>query len=233
VPVLAETCAQYLVLDDSVFDREDGHLFACCPQLKKPQDVNRLWQGLHHGEVSVISTDTCTFTRDQKAMWNGDWTKIPMGMPGLETLLPLTYTAGVLEGRLTLEEMCMKLSTNPAKIMGLYPRKGAIQVGADADIAIIHPKSTLPVDPGTMETNADWSPYEGWQLAGFARATLSRGDVIVDDYKVVGREGRGVWLHRTSAGLEGSAAEPMAMRLSRGPLSPLRELEVEQLVQAS
>jgi len=210
VPVIAETCVQYLVLDDSVFAREDGHLFACCPQLKKPKDVERLWAGVRQGEVSVISTDTCTFTREQKAMWAGDWTKIPMGMPGLETLMPLTYTRGVLDGRITLEEMCMKLSTNPARIMGLYPRKGAIQIGADADLAIIHPTKTLSVDPETMETNADWSPYEGWDLAGFARTTLSRGDVIVDDYKVVGREGRGQWLPRTSAGLR--ATTPAAPR---------------------
>jgi dihydropyrimidinase len=234
VPVIAETCVQYLVLDDSVFDREDGHLFACCPQLKKPKDVERLWDGLHRGEVSVISTDTCTFTREQKAMWNGDWTKIPMGMPGLETLLPLTYTKGVLDGRMTLEEMCAKLSTNPAKIMGLYPRKGAIQIGADADIAIVHPSKRITVasSGGGMETNADWSPFEGWELAGFARTTISRGDVIVDDYKVVGREGRGQWLPRRSAGLDGSMAEPSAMRLSRGPLSPLRAADFE-LVNAS
>ena len=121
VPVLAETCAQYLVLDDSVFEGEDGHLFACCPQVKKPKDVERLWRGLRDGEVSVVSTDTCTFTREQKAMWNGDWTRIPMGLPGLETLLPLVYTHGVLGGRLTLEEIVEKLSTNPARIMGLYP----------------------------------------------------------------------------------------------------------------
>jgi len=201
VPVLAETCAQYLVLDDTVFDRDDGHLFACCPQLKKPADSARLWKGLSDGEVSVISTDTCTFTREQKAMWNGDWTKIPMGMPGLETLMPVTYTHGVLKNRLSLEEMCMKLSTNPAKIMGLYPRKGAIEVGADADLAIIHPDSRMKVDCETMETNADWSPFEGWDLAGFSRTTVSRGDVIVDDYRVVGKEGRGKWLHRTTAGL--------------------------------
>ena len=227
VPVIAETCAQYLVLDDSVFDREDGHLFACCPQLKKPADVERLWKGLRSGEVSVISTDTCTFTREQKAMWNGDWTKIPMGMPGLETLLPLTYTRGVLEGRLTLEEMSAKLSTNPARIMGLYPRKGAIQIGADADLAIIHPQRRETVTPSRMETNADWSPFEGWQLAGFARTTLSRGEVIVDEYKVVGREGRGQWLSRTSAGLVGVGAESPAMRLSRGPLAPVRAEELE------
>ena len=215
VPVLAETCVQYLVLDDSVFEREDGHLFACCPQLKKPKDVDRLWKGLHGGEVSVVSTDTCTFSREQKATWNGDWTKIPMGMPGLETLLPLTYTHGVLGGKITLEDMCMKLSTNPARIMGLYPRKGAIQVGADADIAIIHPKKTHRVSSGdgSMETNADWSPYEGWDLAGFSRTTLSRGEVIVDDYRVVGREGRGQWLPRTTAGLQ-SATPSVAGRTS-------------------
>jgi dihydropyrimidinase len=226
VPVIAETCVQYLVLDDSVFEREDGHLFACCPQLKKPEDSDRLWRGLKNGEVSVISTDTCTFTRDQKAMWEGDRTKIPMGMPGLETLMPLTYTRGVLEGRLTLEEMCMKLSTNPARIMGLAPKKGSIAVGADADLAIIHPTKTMRVSPETMETNADWSPFEGWNLAGFSRTTLSRGDVIVDGYKVVGKEGRGQWLPRKYAGLWGGGiagvnVEAPGARLSRGPTTPL------------
>jgi dihydropyrimidinase len=201
VPVIAETCVQYLVLDDSVFDAEDGHLYACCPQLKKPEDSERLWRGLRDGEVSVISTDTCTFTREQKAMWEGDFTKIPMGMPGLETLMPLTYTHGVLGGRLSLEEMCRKLSTEPARIMGLGDRKGAIAVGLDADLAVIHPEKRLTVDPAAMETNADWSPFEGWDLAGFARTTLSRGDVIVDDYVVVGLEGRGRWLHRTPEAL--------------------------------
>ena len=206
VPVIAETCVQYLVLDDSVFAQQDGHLFACCPQLKKPADSARLWRGLKSGEVSVISTDTCTFTREQKAMWEGDWTKIPMGMPGLETLMPLTYTKGVLEGKLTLDEMCAKLSTNPAKIMGLAPRKGSIAIGADADLAIIHPTRTHRVTPSEMETNADWSPFEGWELAGFSRTTLSRGDVIVNDYKVVGKEGRGQWLPRQRAGLAGTSA---------------------------
>jgi dihydropyrimidinase len=133
-----------------------------------------------------------------------------MGMPGLETLLPLAYTRGVLGGELTLEEMCMKLSTNPARIMGLAPRKGAIQVGADADIAIIHPTATRAVTPDEMETNADWSPFEGWDLAGFARTTLSRGEIIVDDYRVVGKEGRGKWLPRTTAGLARTQPESPA-----------------------
>ncbi len=157
-------------------------------------------QGLKDGEVSNISTDTCTFTRKQKAMWGGDFTKIPMGMPGLETLLPVCYTDGVLGGRLSLVELAEKLAGNPARIMGLAPRKGTIAVGADADLAIFHPDSTLTVDPAQMETNCDWNPYEGRDLAGFSRTTLSRGEVVVNDYKVVGNEGRGQWLPRKSAG---------------------------------
>ncbi len=203
-PVLSETCPHYLVLDDSVFEGADGHLFASCPQIKKPEDSERLWRGLKDGEISVVATDTCSFTREQKAMWEGDWTKIPMGLPGLETLLPVMYTHGVQKGRLSLEELSLRLSTQPARIMGLDPRKGSIQVGADADLAIIHPEKTHKVDPGEMETNTDWSPYEGWDLAGFSRTTLSRGEVIVDDYKVVGKEGRGQWLPRKSAGIPGA-----------------------------
>jgi dihydropyrimidinase len=200
VDVYAETCAQYLVLDDSAFDGPDGHLFACCPQIKKVEDQERLWQGLKAGEVSVISTDTCTFSRAQKARWEGDWTRIPMGLPGLETLLPIVYTRGVLEGRLTRSELVAKCSTNPAKLMGLYPRKGVIAVGSDADITIIEPKKRMTVDHATMETNADWSPYQGWSLAGFAETTFSRGKKIVDNYKFVGENGWGQWLPRERAG---------------------------------
>jgi len=203
VPIIAETCAQYLVLDDSVFAQPDGHLYACCPQLKKKPDISRLWKGLRGGEVSVVSTDTCTFTRKQKAMWKGDWTKIPMGLPGLETLLPVVYTTGVLKKQITLEQMVQKLCSNPARIMGLGGRKGHIMKGFDADLAIIHPRNKTKVDPKKMETNADWNPFEGMELAGFARTTISRGEVIVDDYKVVGKQGRGQWLSRKTAGPKG------------------------------
>ena len=204
VDVYAETCAQYLVLDDSVFDGPDGHLFACCPQVKKKKDEERLWKGLHDGEVSVISTDTCTFNRAQKARWEGDWTKIPMGLPGLETLLPIVYTHGVLEGRLTTAEFVAKCCTNPAKLMGLYPRKGVIAVGSDADLAIIDPRKRIEVDHRTMETNADWSPYQGWSLAGFAETTFCRGRKIVSDYRFVGESGWGRWLPRDRAGSLGN-----------------------------
>ena len=108
VPVMAETCAQYLVLDDSVFNRKDGHLFACQPQVKTKADQKRLWQGLRENTVSNVSPDTCTFTTKQEAIWKGDYCKIPMGMPGLETMLPIVYTFGVLKRRLTLEQFVQK-----------------------------------------------------------------------------------------------------------------------------
>ena len=200
VDVYAETCAQYLVLDDSVFARPDGHLYACCPQVKKNKDQERLWKGLNTGEVCVISTDTCTFTREQKAMWKGDWTKIPMGLPGLETLLPIVYTHGVLEDRLPLTQLVAKCSTNPARVMGLYPKKGVLAAGSDADVAIIDPKKKITVDHAQMETGADWNPYQGWPLAGFAETTFSRGRKIVDNYKFSGENGWGRWLPREKAG---------------------------------
>ncbi len=188
VPVVAETCAQYLVLDDSVFEGPDGHLFACCPQVKKVTDQERLWQGLVDGEVSVVSTDTCTFTREQKARWNGDWTQIPMGLPGVETLIPLVYTHGVQTGRISRQRLAEVCSTNPAKAMGLYPRKGAIAAGSDADLVLIDPDRAVVVDHAAMETNADWSPYQGWTLTGFAESTFSRGRQVVDRVPIRRRE---------------------------------------------
>jgi dihydropyrimidinase len=200
VDVYAETCAQYLVLDDSAFDRPDGHLYACCPQIKKKADQERLWRGVHDGEVAVVSTDTCTFTRAQKARWEGDWTKIPMGLPGLETLLPIVFTHGVLAGRITPSEFVAKCCTNPARLMGLFPKKGVIAAGSDADIAIIDPERRIEVDCAAMETNADWSPYQGWSLAGFAETTFSRGRKIVANHAFVGESGWGRWLPRERAG---------------------------------
>jgi dihydropyrimidinase len=198
VDIVAETCAQYLVLDDSNFKKKkDGHMYATCPQLKKPADIARLWKGLKDGEVCSVSTDTCTFTTKQKAMWKGDWTKIPMGMPGLETLLPLVYTHGVRKRRMTVNQFVDKCCTAPAKLMGMFPRKGTIRVGSDADVAIIHPTKTKKVDWRKMATNCDWSPFQGWELAGFAEHTLCRGKQIVRDYKFVGENGWGEFVPRS------------------------------------
>lgn len=200
VHVLAETCPQYLVLDDRLFTGKDGHLYATCPQIKKPRDQQRLWRGLQSGEICTVATDTCTFTRRQKAMWKGDFTKIPMGMPGLETMLPIVYTEGVLRRRLTVNQFVEKCCTAPAKVMGLFPRKGSLQVGADADITIIHPTKKRQVDWRKMQTNCDWSPFQGRELAGFAARTFCRGRQVVEDYNFVGRNGYGRFIPRANPG---------------------------------
>jgi len=200
VNVYAETCPQYLVLNDAVFSRKDGHLYACCPQVKKNSDSQRLWKGVKAGEVSIVSTDTCTFTREQKAIWKGDFTKIPMGLPGTETMLPVMYTHGVLNKHLTLRQLVATCCTNPARLMGLYPKKGVIRKGSDADIAIIHPRNKTKVDWHKMETNADWNPYQGWRLAGFAEKTFCRGKLVVDNYKCIGEKGWGQFQPRGGAG---------------------------------
>ena len=129
VDVYAETCVQYLVLDESKFDGPDGHLFACCPQVKKKKDQERLWKGLKRGEVSVVSTDTCTFTREQKAMWNGDWTKIPMGLPGVETMVPILYTHGVQKGRVTMRQLVEKCRSQPGEVDGSVGTQGKFGPG--------------------------------------------------------------------------------------------------------
>ena len=205
VDVYAETCAQYLVLDDSVFDGPDGHLFACCPQVKTPgRPGTALARGCVDGEVCVVSTDTCTFTREQKARWEGDWTKIPMGLPGLETLIPIVYTHGVQAGRLTHRADGREVLHQPGEGHGPLPRKGVIAPGSDADLVLIDPDRTIEVDHATMETNADWSPYQGWELAGFAESTFCRGRQIVEDYRFVGEDGLG------------PLAPPRAGRFDRG-----------------
>jgi len=203
VPVLAETCAQYLCLDDSVFSKPDGHLFACCPQVKGRADIERLWHALTR-EVSVVSTDTCSFTREQKGMWMvgqgadayGDWTKIPMGLPGLDTLVPLLYTLGVESGRITLNQLVSLVSTNPARIMGLSHIKGDIRPGMHADLAIIDPEFRMTVSPERLQSRCDWSPFDGMNLAGFSHTTLVRGVPVVRDHAPVGNLSHGRFVER-------------------------------------
>jgi dihydropyrimidinase len=196
VNVHAETCPQYLLLTDDMFRRDDGHLYATCPQLKSSEDCRSLWNGLARGEIEVVATDTCTFTREQKAMWNGDFTKIPYGLPGVETLLPLMYSEGVTKGRLNLNKFIELISVNPAKLFGMYPAKGSLQVGTDADLVIIDPKHEVKLDPAKLETNCDWSPYDGWLLHGYPVLTICRGEIVADTGTFVGTTGYGKFIAR-------------------------------------
>lgn len=198
--VIGETCPQYLLLDDSLFKGENGHYYATCPQLKKPEDAEKLWKSLDDQALSVVGTDTCTFNTEQKALWEGDFTKIPMGMPGSELMLPLLYNDGVREGRIDLHRMVEIASTNPAKIFGLYPKKGALLPGSDADIVIFDTEKEVRVNYENMETNCDWSPYQGKKLKGLPFMTILRGKVIAKEGKCVGDQGFGKFIKRGPSG---------------------------------
>lgn len=201
VNVYAETCPQYLVLNDDVFkDKEKGHWYATCPQIKKKKDNERLWKGLRNGEVSTVATDTCTFTTKQKAMWGGDFRRIPFGLPGVETMWPSIYTFGVRKKKFSLNHAVKLCSTNPAKLMGLYPRKGTIAVGSDADVILVDPKFHKKIDYKELDSNCDWSPYQGMDMYGFPDVTFCRGTAVVKGNKFVGRRGYGRFIPRKPGG---------------------------------
>jgi dihydropyrimidinase len=196
VEVFAETCPQYLLLEDDLFKEDNGHLYGTCPQIKKKEDIDRLWNALGDGEIDTIATDTCTFNTKQKAMWEGDFTKIPFGMPGSELMMPLMYTFGVREDKMNLNQFVHYLSTNPAKIFGMYPEKGSLQVGTDADILVFDPRKNVTVDYQNLETNCDWSPYQGQKLKGYPSTTILRGKIVAKEAKFTGNIGDGKFIKR-------------------------------------
>ena len=196
VDVHAETGPHYLLLDDELFKRDDGHHFATCPPIRKPEDQEGLWMGLASSVIEVLATDTCTFNSQQKAMWEGDYTKIPFGMPGIETLLPLTYSYGVGRGRISLGRMIKVLCENPAILFGMWGRKGSLDVGKDADVVVFDPDLSLTITPDALATNCDYSPFDGTEITGWPTHTLLRGKVIVRDRKFVGEIGGGKFIAR-------------------------------------
>jgi len=200
VKIWAETCPQYLLLTDAVFKRKDGHLFGTCPQIKGKHDNAGLLQGLKNGALEVLAPDTCAFTTEQKAMWKGDFTKIPYGLPGVETLLPTMFTHLVKKNRFSLPKFVALTSTNPAKLFGLYPRKGVIRTGADADLVIFDPKKKVTLDAKRLASACDYTPFQGMNLTGYPHLTLLRGNVIARDGKFVGVRGTGQFVKRSPGG---------------------------------
>lgn len=199
VDVHAETGPHYLLLDDELFKREDGIHFATCPPIRKPADQERLWEGLADGSIEVLATDNCTFTSEQKKMWEGDFRKIPFGMPGIENLLPLSYSEGVRKNRFPLERMIELLSENPAKLFGMWPRKGTISVGSDADIVVFDPDLMVTLSHKTQTSNCDYSPFEGTEVTGWPVDTLVRGKAVVRNRKFTGKPGYGIFIPRSPA----------------------------------
>lgn len=177
--VMAETCPQYLELDDSLLNGRDGYMYSCCPPVRGRADNARLWKALKNGEIGSLATDNCTFDRAQKDAWKGDIRRLPMGMPGAQTLLPAAYTYGVKGGKISLNRLVKVLCENPAAVMGL-PGKGSIKPGFDADFAIIDPSFKVKADWRTMKHNTDFSPWQGRELYGVPKYTVLRGEVVAE-----------------------------------------------------
>lgn len=196
-PVVLETCPQYLFLTRSRLRGEDGHLFLCSPPLRQEADNEALWAGLAAGDVATTGTDHCAFTVAQKERDRQDFTHIPNGVPGVETRMPLLYSEGVTHGRLGLRRFVDVTSTNAARTFGLFPRKGVIAPGSDADLTVFDPARSVTLSASTLHMESDWTPYEGVTVSGYPVLTMARGEIVARDGSFVGSNGRGRFLPRT------------------------------------
>src|SRR6266851_4498966 len=199
IPAYAETCPQYLFLDYSLYEREgfEGAKWVMTPPLREKWNQDKLWQGLQGNDLQVISTDHCPFCfKEQKELGRDDFTKIPNGGPGVEHRMSLIYNGGVAGGKISLNRFVELTSTSAAKLFGLFPRKGTIAVGSDADIVIFDPNEEMTISAKNHHMNVDYSCYEGMKVKGVTKTVLSRGDVVIEEGKYVAKPGRGQFLKR-------------------------------------
>ncbi len=208
LPAYAETCPQYLFLSVDNYDEPgfNGAKYFMSPPLREKWHQDELWKGLARDDIQVISTDHCPFCMKegfqgqpkQKELGVGDFSKIPNGAPGVETRMYLTYDGGVVQNRITLNRWVALTSTTPAKLMGMFPKKGTIAVGSDADIVVWDPRATHTISAKTHHMRVDYNPYEGRKVKGKPTVVLSRGEVIVEKDTFLGHKGRGRFIKRGS-----------------------------------
>ncbi len=204
LPAFAETCPQYLLL--SIEDQMPGKSFeeakyVFTPPLREKKNQPKLWDGLKHDHLQVVSTDHCPFCfADQKSLGKDDFTKIPNGGPGIENRLQLIHHHGVNAGKLTLNRFVEITSTAPARIFGMYPKKGTIAAGSDADIVLWDPNAEHTISAATHNMRVDYSMFEGFRVRGNARQVYSHGELIVENGKYLGKTGRGNYLRRNAHG---------------------------------
>jgi dihydropyrimidinase len=211
VKVMGETCPQYLFFSQDDLRRPDGAKWVCSPPMRTKADNARLWEGLADSTIQTVGTDHCPFFFDGtkpilyegqpvaipgKELGKDDFTKIPNGLPGVQDRLPVLWTTGVGSGKITAQQFVALTSTNPAKIFGLYPRKGTLQPGSDADIVIWDPEKKVKYGLALSQQRTDYNLYEGWELTGYPVKVFLRGELIVDDGKWLGRRGMGRFLPR-------------------------------------
>lgn len=213
LPVMGETCPQYLFFTEDDLSRPDGEKWICSPPLRSASDQQRIWTGLKEGTLQVISTDHCPFFFDGqkpilyegqkvaipgKELGKGDFTKIPNGLPGVGDRLPVLWTKMVASGNFTMNEFVALTCTNPAKIFGLYPRKGSLEPGSDADIVLWDPELEIDYGVAQSQQRTDYNLYEGWALKGYPVRVISRGLTIVNGNRWLGKPGSGKFIHRST-----------------------------------
>ncbi|GHU26034.1 dihydropyrimidinase [Spirochaetia bacterium] len=198
----AETCPQYLFLDDRLYDalEEDGLplglKYLICPPLRTPSDQESLWNGLQH-DIQTVATDHCPFFfRTQKIRGKDDFTQCPSGAPGIEERIPLLFSEGVMKHRISLRRFTDLCAANPAKLFGMYPQKGVIQKGSDADLVIIDPCKKWTVRHSVLHSNVDYSAYEGMELTGYPEYSIARGEIVAHNATFTGTKGKGQFIPR-------------------------------------
>ncbi len=209
--VMGETCPQYMFFTEDDLRRPDGAKWICSPPMRTAADNARLWEGVADGTIQTIGTDHCPFFYDGtrpilyegkpiaipgKELGRDDFTKIPNGLPGIQDRLPVLWSTGVRSGRLTANQFVALTSTNPAKIFGLYPRKGALVPRADADLVLWDPEKQVKYGVAQSHQRTDYNLYEGWELTGYPEKVFLRGKLIVDGERWLGKAGDGQFLER-------------------------------------
>lgn len=205
--VFAETCTHYLILTKEKYHNSDGHLFIMSPPLRDKTDREALWKGIKDGNIAIVSSDNCTYTKEEKERFlerdnNGkiipDFTKVVNGVPGLEERLMLLLGEGVSKGKISLNKLCEISSYNPAKIFGMYPQKGIIQKGSDADLVVVDMDVEREFNYKLLHQKIDYSIYEGKHIKGWPILTISKGKIIVEDGEFKGERGAGKFLKRNA-----------------------------------
>ncbi len=202
--VYVETCPQYLLLDESLYFNEDysaAARYICAPPLREKREQEALWKALRRGEIQTVSTDHCSFTLAQKDMGREDFTKIPGGLPGVETRGELVYSFGVAQKRISAARMCAALCENPARLYGMFPKKGVLRPGADGDIVVYDPGASHVIRGEDCVANVDYSPYEGFVTAGGIRQVWLRGSLAVEDGKILMESPQGRYIARGKCSL--------------------------------
>jgi dihydropyrimidinase len=195
--VHAETCIQYLMLDASLYERDfEGAKWVMSPPLREKKDQAALWAGIQQGAVQVVATDHCPFKWEQKLMGEKDFSKIPNGHPAIEHRMELLYSEGVAKGRISLQKFVEVNSTNAAKIFGMFPQKGIIGVGSDADIVLFDPNEKHVISASSHHMNVDYSAYEGVEVTGKVKTVLLRGKVAIHNNEVQVEKGYGRFVKR-------------------------------------